>query len=548
MRLYTDINDLEYYNRYPELDCYFDPVFEPASMLVQANGFTLSGTPTLVIEVCNLAGDVQEDATSNFIYNFRSIDVGGQTYYYCNIKGDTYSEYMTTNRCFTLKVTISVDGATIYQAWTQQYKIVVSVPDYVPPTVLKDGELLTPCVPVDNPTLCIPAVGGYMKFSCYFDCVDTYTGDIYAEGNLILSSGPTFLFERFSHILSRLRNAPNDITRIVSKNCRTQKTQVKPSLQYFGNTHFPTWKMLEIESMFLGTHLYINDEEYQNDGGVYFEQMGKPKDCQYIYKFSAIMTKCLHWQVYGCAPNCNSLASYYMFPAPYARLYDDSMRLIGTDATELKTYFESIPGTTAQELPFALSCQYDTLMKVQSSGVLPKFIYVDNLYPANRIYPKQLSANSTDLSSLCNGLTPTNQVPVPDVTGYDSETINVPVPDVTGYDSVSANAETIQVTAEQNWNIQGTFTSATNYDGQGVLNLSFVTTTPPPYANIVLGYISENGRPSRSMLINPANNGNMPPTSSLVIGTDGSLLYNGPATNTVGNDNYVELFMIRYDL
>lgn len=298
----------------------------------------------------------------------------------------------------------------------------------------------------------------------------------------------------------------------------------------------------------MGNSLYINDEAYENDGGVYFEQMGKPRDCQYIYKFSAIMHKCLQWQIFGCQQSCEQVASYYMFSAPFARLYDDSMRLIATDADELKVYFESIPGTTAMELPFTLPCDYDTLMKVQSSGVLPKFIYVDNLYPSQRVYPKKLAANTADLSALCNGLTPNNQVPVPDVLGYDSEDINVPVPDITGYDSVDANATTIQITAASGWQVNGDYTSATTYMGEGVLNISLVTTDAYPYVNIVIGNISSNGKPSRNILITPEDNGNMPPSSSLVIGTDGTLTYNGDATSQDGNDYYVELFMIRYPL
>ena len=547
MRFYADRFDLEYFNRFPDLECYYDAVFAPSDIMLQANGYvSLTDTFTIQINVCDLSGAVVEDATANFVYNFRSITIAGVVYYYCNIMCDTYSAYMSANRCFTLNVTIFDGTTTVFNQWTQQYKIVVESSTYVAPTVLQDGVLLEPCVPPDNPALCIPDTGGYMLFETSFDCADTFSGDIYAEGDIMSAVGEPFLYRRFSHILSRLRKAPNEIVRIVSRNCRTQKTQIKPSLEYFANIHFPEWKMEDVEGMFLGNKLYIDGVQYENDGGIYFEQLGTAKECQFIYKFSAIMHKCLQWQIFGCVPNCDALASYYLFPDAFERLYDDALRLIATTPEQLLTYFESIPDTTATELSFYLPCQYDTVVKVQSSGVLPKFIYVDEPTPSQRVYPKQLSANTSDLSALCNGVTNNNQVPVPDITGYESEDINIPVPNITGYDSVSANIETIVVTAGQGWTVQGAFTSATNFNGYGVLNLSLSTNTISPYINEVIATISVEGRPTGDILVVPTDNGNMPPASTLIIGADGTITYTGSATNQIGNDYYVELFMIRY--
>lgn len=550
MRFYSNISELEYYNPYPDLECYGEAIFQPNDILLQANGFGGSGSFSIRIGVCDLAGTFVEDATANFIYSFRVIIIGGISYYYCNLRAETYSSYMESNRCFTLRVVITdtTDATTVFRKWTQQYKI-ATLGTAVAPTVFRDGELFEPCVPFDNPIQCTPSAGQYMRFESTFDCVDTFTGDIYAEGEVLTSVGTLFTYTRFCYIPSRLRPIPNEIQRIVSKNCRTQKTQVKPSLQFFGTIHFPTWKMLDIEGMFLGNNLYIAGEKYEADGDTYFEELGTPKDCQYIYKFSAIVNKCLQWQIFGCVPDCTSLASYYLFPTEFSRLYDDSLRPIADTPEQLITYFQSIQGTQlAMELPFALPCNYDSVVKVISSGVLPKFIYVDNLYPSNRIYPKQLPINATDLSSLCNGVTINNQVPIPDVTGYESEDINVAIPDVTGYESVSANAETIAVTAASGWTVNGTFTSATNYNGEGVLNLSLTTTNPSPYTNEVICVLSQEGRPSADILITDTNNGNMPTSSTLIIGADGNVTYTGTSTNQVGNTYYVELFMIRYPL
>jgi hypothetical protein len=149
---------------------------------------------------------------------------------------------------------------------------------------------------------------------------------------------------------------------------------------------------------------------------------------------------------------------------------------------------------------------------------------------------------------LCNGVTTNNQVPIVVVTGYDSNDINVPLVDVTGYDSVSANAETIQVTAGANFTVQGAFTSATNFEGQGILNLSLSTANVSPYISEVIASIGVEGRPSRDIMITDTDNGNMPVSSILIIGADGNLTYTGTSTSNQGNNYYVELFMIRYPL
>jgi streptogramin lyase len=79
-----------------------------------------------------------------------------------------------------------------------------------------------------------------------------------------------------------------------------------------------------------------------------------------------------------------------------------------------------------------------------------------------------------------------------------------------------------------------------------VLNLSLSTNTISPYINEVIATISAEGRPTGDILVVPTDNGNMPPASTLVIGADGTITYTGSATNQIGNDYYVELFMIRY--
>jgi len=541
-------NELEYYNS-SRIPCYFDAIFAPTDVLLQANGFVITGTPVTTIYACYLAGITQSDVTSLFDIYFGSYTLGGNTYYFANLRCTDYDTYMRENRCFTLKVEIEIDGLLVFGKWTQQYKIITVSTGVFVPDLLIDDVLTPPCIPGSNPAICIGGSTQYVKFSSTFDCSDAYTGEYYAEGDAVY--GTPFAFTRTNYLDVIFRDIPTEVERIISINNRTQKTAYTGQWTMSGNVLFPNWKRREIEHMFRANNLYVDDTLFQAPTQVAFTQATDlPIDCKYYFKLLAKFQQDFEWQIFGCVPDCATLATFYLFPAPFEKIYDDSKRLVATDPTTLGIYFESISGTEkAEDMPYTTPCPTYALFRVSGTGVLPKYLYVDQPIPQQRVFPRLLPFNTTDMSVLCNGVTNNNQVPTPDVTGENDEDIVVSVPDVTGVEDVSGNQYTVAITLLQGWTANAGYNSVTNYEGEGQINLSIYSTSfISPYTNQILGVLDVEGRPIRDILITDTDNGNMPPSSTLLISVDGTLTYNGQSTSQVGNTYTLELFNIKYPL
>lgn len=543
-------SELEYYNSSTVYGCYGDAIFNPNDILLQANTFIVMPS-VITINVCDLEGAVQDAASTDFSTYIAKYVLGGVTYFFVNIRCENYTAYMLSNRCFVVNVVIEDgDGNEIFNKYTQKYQIVTEDAPVFVPSILIDDIPTAPCIPGSNPALCTSGGTQYVKFATSFECYDAYTGDYYDLG--IGIEGTPFAFVRYSYIAARFRDVPTEIERIISINNRTQKTAYTGQYLFRGNVPFPVWKMKEIQNMFRGSHLYVDDTLFQSDGGVLFKQLpGLPVNCIYHYQFEAAMHSDYQWQQFGCVPDCASLATYYMFPDAFERVYDDGMRGVASDVDSLLLYFESLAGVTnAEELTYALPCSVYALLKVEGTAILPKFLYVDQPIASQRIYPKPLSVTTTDFSSLCNGVTNTNQVPVPDVTGeYDTE-IQVAVPDISSVEDVDATQYTPSFTTSQGWQADLNYTNAVSYSGVVTLNISVSTTDfTSPFTNMVLGTLEDVAWPTRDMIITDTDNGNMPPSSSLYISAaDGTVTYTGDATWQSGNEYRIELFTIQYDL
>lgn len=544
------ISDLETNNVSAQVGCYSDALFQPSDIRLQANRFTPASLAlTITVNVCDLSGAFQEDATAYFSIYFGAYTLGGADYYFVNIRCNDYSPYMVANKCFTINLVINDGTIDVFNKWTQQYKVITVATAVFVPAILIDGVSTPPCIPGENPAQCSSNGDQYVKFESKFDCLDYYTGDYYALGTAI--TGSPFVYAHYSYLPTRFRKMPTEVERIISINNRTQKTAYTSQWLMSGNLLYPVWKMQEIEQMFRGNLLYVDDALFQSPSQIAFTQARElPIDCEYYYKFSAKFQQDFEWQIFGCVPDCDALATYYLFPDAFERVYDDVYRLIAASPAALRIYFLSIPGTSyAEDMPFAVPCPAYALFKVKSTGVLPKFLYVDQPIPSQRVFPKQLSATATDMSALCNGVTDNNQVPPPDITGENDEAISVPVPDITGEDDVDANQYYPEITAAADWAIDPAFTNSVNYAGEGTISLSISTTTyTSPYTSMVLGNIEATGRPSRDILITDTDNGNMPPSSTLLITTDGDIEYTGAATSVQGNTYTIELFNIKYPL
>lgn len=554
MRWYN-LNQLEYYNSNPVFGCYKEPVFSPYDIIMQCPTLPLSGGAYgITISMCDSSGNFIEDATSAFDTFLGSFIIAGTTYYYVNIRLDHWTAAMSSAGCFLLRciITDPSTGGIVFDKYTQLYQIEGSTETFVPAAYV-DNVSLVECVPGQSPSNCNR---NYLKLACKFDCVDSYSGDYYGEPTRVyLGTGNyPFAFERFSYIQGTFRDTPNEIKRVVSINCRTQKTSVTEQYQLIGTGYgaFPTWKMKDVESMILAAHLYLDGTEYQCPGGTFFEKFGTQSyNCQPRYKLVLPLQGCYQWQISGCVPNCADLATYYMFPRSFEMLYNERMLPIATNMDELAIYLSTLPGyVQSEQLPFALPCPVYGLLKVQSTGQLPPFIYVDEPIPTSRIFARQLAANTMDLSSLCNNITNTNQVGTVDIGTIVTEEEQVGQPVIGDIVTTDFAEYILSFDADTaNWSVLGQYVSAVNYYGIATLNISLSSATySGTLTNAYLGNISEHGRPVTAQVIYGNINPNMLQDSVLTIETDGNIYYTGDATLVDGPTIYLELLTIQYQV
>lgn len=94
--------------------------------------------------------------------------------------------------------------------------------------------------------------------------------------------------------------------------------------------------------------------------------------------------------------------------------YDDQQRLIATTDDELVIYFKSLQGVSlVQNLPFTAPCPVVALYKINTSGVLPKYISKNGTAPSQRIFAQVLPAATIPYDSICGGVTYATIVPAP---------------------------------------------------------------------------------------------------------------------------------------
>jgi hypothetical protein len=326
MVLVDSIQQLDYFNPHPMWGCYAEPVIYPSDIMLQVQmgtaDPTIGGLLTMPsVRVLKPDGTFIEDAGGSFRIRMIAANIGGTTYYYTNIVCNSYSPGMLSNGCFVLEIKVyNGTGAIGWHYYTQKYQIFNSA---VPvtgvtifPTTGAAYNLATLCGADPLSKTC----SNYAQLVAEFDCIDSFTGDYYGDGTVVLSNTlADFTFTRLSNIAvppieggtQKLKVLPSSVKRTLSINCRTQRTERTKKYQLLGHTWFPQWKMEEIEGMLLANHLFVDGVEYQSDGGAPFTQLGEPKSGHYAYKLVMDLQDCYEWQVFGCTPQCEPMSYYY---------------------------------------------------------------------------------------------------------------------------------------------------------------------------------------------------------------------------------------------
>lgn len=234
--------------------------------------------------------------------------------------------------------------------------------------------------------------------------------------------------------------------------------------------------------------------------------------------------------------------------------YDDNKLLIATSIEELGLYFGSLNGNkSVQNIPFVTECPMQAVYKISSSGVVPKFIYVDQITDATKIYPQVLPANSLELPSLCSGVNNATLVVPPNLGSVVTESGDVVAPDCGTPFSTSGDSYVLAITPYGNWTIYGTYTSAVNNMGIVTLNISLTNSTISIHTLFSTEHIcdiSMRGVPNNPVSILGTTNPNLPSGSVLGIGGVGQMVYSGYETSIDGGTGNVviEFFNVQYDI
>lgn len=311
------IPKLEYYNSNPVFGCYGDTIFEAADIILQAQlgqTFDLASVTPPSINVCKPDGTFIENANSYFHLNIVSFYLNGLTYFYANAKCHTLSPGMISNGCFVLEFIVTNGSASVtyFDKFTQKY--VLNDPGFILPsgitiTTPLSGNLATLCVVPQPSNNCN---NSWVKLVSFCDCIDSFNGDFFGDGNpIVANTVVTWNYVRLSWIQGQLKTLIDDIKRTISINNRTQRTEKTSKYQLQSVSFFPIWKVLEIESMLLENHIFVNDVQMQSSGGPAFSQAGTPQSCHYAYKMEIELQDPFEWQVFGCTPPRQETYSYY---------------------------------------------------------------------------------------------------------------------------------------------------------------------------------------------------------------------------------------------
>ncbi len=311
------VSDLEYFNANPVYGCYADTVFNPSDINLQAQLGTYFDLTSIALPVINIVkpdGTFIEIGNAYFHVNILSFNLNGVTYYYCNAICHTISAGMIANGCFSIELNAtSGTGYNYFHKWTQKFAL--NDPSFILPqgvaiTLPGTGNLAVLCYADQPKNNCNNL---YTKFVSFCDCIDSFSGDFFGDGTLILSSGFMWDFVRISWLNCRLKTLPDAIKRTISINNRTQRTEKTTKYMLYAdkNLTFPLWKVQEIEAMLLHNHIFLDGKQYQSEGGTPFSQIGVAQGTIYAYRIELSLQDPYEWQVFGCTPPCAAVTYYY---------------------------------------------------------------------------------------------------------------------------------------------------------------------------------------------------------------------------------------------
>lgn len=570
----NSIYELQYYNQPAGVPCYCEIIVYPSDMTLQGWFSPNSGAFSFQVDVMSPDGlTVYEDASDYFeIYYFVN-PING--YYYFNARLKSFSPQMCVKVCYILRMRVWIGSTIVFDKYTERYcqssccdlarDIDITQNDigYGDPDdlVVLNPEMSLNVATASNSYPKITECGDpIITITSRFECYDNFTGEYYATPTNVLFGTASFSYYKFSNMRGRIVRRPRSLTREYSYNCRLQRVESQDVYQLQGFEYFPSWKMYEIEGQLLATETYVDGVRYEYNGGTPFSQ---PTKCAEIFRLDTVIQKCIIRQIFGCPQPCDNSLNFdgsnalFVIPASYKDgfFYDENGVVIG-DYDDLLTYYRSQDGATGlSEITLGSPIACDSLIyaafSVNSYGYLPTSFYYDTVSQAKRVYLQSGVASISDICAPFDGIC---AEPVIGAVTIEEQTCDAPVIGTISIEDMTG--EVIPIDGYGDWSLEDSETSATVFNGYVTLSLRALNDTlvasdspaePLFIANSIIALIGVTGRPTADVVLTNSNS-SLPADTTVIIKTNGWIIYNGYAYTTNPSGTVVLFTDIHYNL
>lgn len=544
----NSISELQYYNLPQGLPCYCESISLASDMYLTSVLGVGIGNYTAVIYVYSADGLTNlETATSYFTIAF-GLDPFNQRYFTARL--NTFSPAMCAQKCFILRLVITVDGAgTAFDKYTEVYCQTTCCQTATSVSFSQDGVMGVSSTPELTPILQTDDCGNkIIRLITDFDCYDNFRNQYYGDG-----------FLKISNFKGRCVLRPAELVREISYNCRVQRSERANMWLLEGYEYFPAWKMSEIQDQLLAQYIDVDTgteiKRLQFIGGTPFAKVKGARECDEIFKLYILLQECTVRQTFGCAIPCAELTSYFVVPEGYAEgnFYSDNGALIATTYDELLQWFGSQNGVTNVEDvdTSGLDCTVFAIAGVQGTSLLPTSIYFDAVITRNRIF----SINQETLEGICGAV---GQTPCVKPVAGDTVIIEVscatPVAGATVIEEVTPTE--LDINNYSGWDNDFAETEALLYNNQISMDIKSVNTTQfvvPAgelftLVNIVVGTIDVQGRPQTARTLNSSNTGSLTNDQTFTITPDGFIYFSGAITASGDDELTVEFTGLVYNV
>ena len=384
-------------------------------LLVTANDLMLQGfldhaidnSWTIKIEAYKTDGTTLiSDITNSFTW-FYATKSDGTPYFAAMLKS---FPTILCGECFILHVVIANGNSRIFDQWTAIYCIASCCQIATGTTIVDDTGNTIPYssdpLPVVDNTTSGKCMRNVIRIEGIYDCEDNFGDNYYGEPGSITGGNSTgFVYRRITNLQATFFRSKREITKEISFNCHTQKVTSTKTYELQSFEVFPEWKVEELEDMLCAPYIKIDGSYFLYTGGEDPFSVINPRNCNNrLYKFKATLRDCSIWQIFGCDSPCISKNTlFFGFMKQSNAYYNENTSLIGNTITEVENYLKAQNGTynVTEQTPI-LPYPYYKILKVESKGVIPSYIYDDHIGFDARVYGKELDETNPDYNSLFN--------------------------------------------------------------------------------------------------------------------------------------------------